>query len=88
MLIWLEVIYLVASFLVHTRSHVLGDRWRAVAHLKILAQRVTRRIEPAGYEDREVPGADREKGLVNGRVSTIRGVAGVQSRRGRNTDAG
>ena len=59
MMMWIEVIYLVASF---------------VVHLKLFAQRVTRRIEPARYEGRETPDADSTKGFVNSGVSTIRKV--------------
>ena len=74
MMMWIEVIYVVASFVVRNPNIVLGGRCRPFAHLKVFAQRVTRRIEPAGYQGGETPDADSTKGFVNSGVSTIRKV--------------
>jgi hypothetical protein len=45
MTMWIEVIYVVASFVVRNPDIVLGGRWRAFIHPKLFAQRVTRLIE-------------------------------------------
>jgi hypothetical protein len=74
MMMWIEVIYVVASFVVRNPNIVLGGRCRPFVHLKVFAQRVTRRIEPARYEGGEAPDADSTKGFVNGGASTIRKV--------------
>jgi hypothetical protein len=50
MMMWIEVIYVVAAFVVRNPDIVLGGRCRPFVHLKVFAQRVTRRIEPARYE--------------------------------------
>jgi hypothetical protein len=74
MIMWIEVIYVVASFVVRNPNIVLAGRWRPFVHLKAFAHRVTRRTEPAGYEGGETPDADFAKGVVNSGVSTIRKV--------------
>jgi hypothetical protein len=74
MMMWIEVIYVVASFVVRNSNIVLGGRSRPFIHLKVFAQRVTRCIEPARYEGGETPDADSTKGFVNSGVSTNRKV--------------
>jgi hypothetical protein len=74
MMMWIEVLYVVASFVVRNPNIVLGGRCRPFVHLKVFAQRVTRRIEPARYEGEETPDADSTKGFVNSAVSAIRQV--------------
>jgi hypothetical protein len=74
MMMWIEVLYVVASFVVRNPNIVLGGRCRPFLHLKVFARRVTRRIEPARYEGGETPDADSTKGFVNSGVSTTRKV--------------
>jgi hypothetical protein len=50
MIMWIEVIYIVASFVARHPNIVLSGRWRAFVHLKLFARRVPRRIEPVRYE--------------------------------------
>jgi hypothetical protein len=45
MIMWIEVIYVVASFVVRNPDIVLGGRWRAFVRPKLFAQRVTRLSE-------------------------------------------
>ena len=74
MIMWIELIYIVASFVARNPNLVTGGRWRRFVHLKAFAQRVTRRIEPAKYQGGETPDADRTRGFINSGVSTIRRV--------------
>jgi hypothetical protein len=74
MMMWIEVIYIVVSFVVRNPNIVLGVRWRPFVHMKVFAQRVAQRIEPPRYESGETPDADSTKGFVNSGVSTIRKV--------------
>jgi hypothetical protein len=45
MTVWIEVIYVVASFVARNPDIVLGGRWSAFVHPKLFAQRVTRLTE-------------------------------------------
>jgi hypothetical protein len=74
MMMWIEVLYIVASFVARNPNIALSGRCRQFVHLKIFAQRVARRIEPGRYEGGETPDADSTKGFVNSGVSTIRKV--------------
>jgi hypothetical protein len=76
MMMWIEVLYVVASFVVRNPNIVLGGRCRPFVQLKVFAQRVMRRIEPARYEGGETRDrtSDSAKGFVNSGVSRIRKV--------------
>lgn len=52
MIMWIEVIYIAASFVVRNPHSVLGGARRRFVHLKVFVQRMTRRISPARYEGR------------------------------------
>jgi hypothetical protein len=74
MMMLIELIYIATLFVVRNPNIVPDGRWHPFVHLRVFAQRVRRRIEPARYEGGETPDADSTRDVVKSAVSTIRRV--------------